>query len=158
MKVVLDTSAIIYLNDFRMFEEMMTVQKVVREVQDRISTIKLSTLKLKVAEPREETIGEIKRMAKKTGDLENLSETDVEILALAKDKKCTLISDDRSVQNVAQAIGIRYISVFSPKITSLVIWKKFCGNCKRYFDKGSVCPVCGEELRKTAKESVQIGK
>ena len=36
MKVVLDTSALIYLNVFRRFEEMMTVKEVVDEVRDRI--------------------------------------------------------------------------------------------------------------------------
>lgn len=156
MRVVLDTSAIIYLNDFRMFEEMLTVQEVVREVQDRVSMMKLSGLKLKIGEPKKETVDKIKKIAKESGDLENLSRTDIKIIALAKDEGYIIISDDRSIQNIAQRLGISYLSVFNPKITKLIIWKKFCINCKKYFDKEDVCPVCGETLRKTAEESIPI--
>jgi len=113
MRVVLDTSSLIYLGDFRKFDEILTVNSVVREVRDKITSLKLSGLKLKIVEPKEETIQEIRKVAKETGDLEKLSRTDIEVLAAAKENSCTIISDDRNIQNVAEKIGIGYISVFS---------------------------------------------
>ena len=115
MKIVLDTSAFIYLNDFRKFDEIFTIQEVVNEVRDRISSMKLSGLDLTIIEPDERSIKEIKDAAKDTGDLEKMSNTDIKVLALAKEKKCTIISDDMCVQNVAEKLGINYISVYNKK-------------------------------------------
>lgn len=158
MKVVLDTSSIIYLNDFRKFDELLTVQEVIEEVKDRISEMKLSVLKLKIAEPKNEIVEKIKNIAKETGDLEKLSNTDIKVLALAKENNCTIISDDYNIQNVAEKIGINYISIFSKKITKLIKWKKFCNNCKKYFDKENVCSICGEKLVRVSTESKDINK
>lgn len=156
MKVVLDTSTIIYLSDFRKFDEMLTVQDVIEEVRDRITAMKLSGLKLKIIEPKKESIEEIKKVAGETGDLEKLSKTDLKILALAKENKCTIISDDYNIQNVAERIGINYISIFSKKITKLIKWKKFCKNCKKYFEKEKFCSVCGEKLIRVPAEAKDI--
>jgi UPF0271 protein len=155
MRVVLDTSAIIYLNDFRNFDEMFVVDDVVKEVKDRTSEMKLSGLKFKVAEPSEEAVNEIKHVAEKTGDLEKLSVTDIKVLALAKDTTSTIISDDRNIQNVAEKLGIKYISIFSKKITKLITWKNYCKNCKKFFEK-KVCPVCGSELVRVPEKAVKL--
>ncbi len=156
MKVVLDTSAIIYLSDFRNFDEILTAQEVVDEVKDKISTMKLSTLKLKILEPSTATIEKIKKTAKETGDLEKLSNTDLKVLALGKENNCTIISDDRNVQNVAEKIGLKYISIFSGKITKMITWKKFCNNCKKFYEKKDTCPVCGAKLSRIPKTSREI--
>lgn len=156
MKVVLDTSAIIYLNDFRKFDDIITVQEVVDEVKDSISSMKLSGLDFKIFEPSEESIEEIKKTAEKTGDLEKLSDTDIKVLALAKENSCTIISDDRNIQNVAEKLGIKYIPVYNEKITKLITWKKFCRNCKKNYDRGEDCPVCGEKLSRLPKSSRKI--
>lgn len=157
MRVVLDTSAIIYLNDFRNFDEMFTVQEVVEEVKDRISSMKLSGLRLKVAEPSKKTVDEIKDAAEETGDLKKLSATDIKVLALAKEIGGVVISDDRNVQNVAEKIGMKCISAFSKKITRLITWKNYCKSCKRYFDK-EVCPVCGSKLARVPSKAVKLNK
>jgi len=156
MKVVLDTSAIIYLNDFRKFDETLSVQDVVEEVKDKITAMKLSSLDLKITEPAKKTINEVKKVATDTGDLEKLSGTDIKILALAKENNCTIISDDRNIQNVAERLGINYISMFNKKITKLIKWKKFCKNCKKYYEKERFCPICGEGLIRTPIESKEI--
>ncbi len=153
MKVVLDTSAIIYLNDFRMFDEIFTVSDVVDEVKDKINVLKLSGINLKVNDPSEVSVKEVKGIAKETGDLVKLSKTDIKILALAKENQLTIVSDDYNIQNVAEKIGIGYISLFSKKITKLVKWRMYCDNCKRFFDSEKNCPKCGGQLiRKPAKQ------
>ena len=156
MRVVLDTSALIYLNDFRKFDEVLTVDSVVREVKDKVSMMKLSVLKLKVVEADEKIIKEIIEVARQTGDLEKLSRTDIEVIAAAKENNCTIISDDRSIQNVAEKIGINYISIFSKKITKLVTWKKYCENCKKDYSCGNACPACGAELKRIPASSEKI--
>ena len=152
MKVVLDTSAIIYLNDFRLFEEMVTVEEVIKEVKDKISSLKLSSLSLKVLEPSEETVSKVREVAEETGDME----TDVKVLALAREKGYTIVSDDRNIQNVAEKMGIKYLSIFSKQITKLITWRKFCKNCKKFFKKGKNCPYCGSKLLRVPKESLEI--
>lgn len=146
MRVVLDTSAIIYLNDFRMFDEILTVSDVVDEVKDKINTLKLSGIKFTVMDPLESSVKKIKEIAEETGDLEKLSKTDIKILALAKEKGLTILSDDYNIQNVAEEIGLNYISLFNKKITSLIKWGKYCGNCQKFYESGNTCPKCGNKL------------
>jgi len=159
MKVVLDTSAIIYLQDFRKFKEIFTTDSVIHEVKDKITEMKLSAIKASVVEPGKKFVNEIKRIAESTGDLEKLSKTDVEVLALAKELKAIVISDDRNVQNVAEKIGIKYISLFSEKIKKLFVWKKYCLACKKYFGTElNECPVCGSKLKRVPKGEMKLKK
>ncbi|MEM5834464.1 MAG: ribonuclease VapC [Candidatus Aenigmatarchaeota archaeon] len=155
MRVVIDTSGLIYLNYFRSFEEIFTVPEVIEEVKDKLTSLKVSGLNLKVENPSRESIKEVKKIAKETGDLEKLSKTDVKLLALAKEKELLIVSDDRNIQNVAERMGIKYISIFSKKISKLIIWKKYCKNCKKFFE-GTACPVCGRKLIKIPETTKNI--
>lgn len=156
MRVVLDTTAIIYLSDFRKFDEVLTVQEVVDEVKDKVTAMKLSGLVFKTVEPSATAVEKIKRIAKETGDLEKLSDTDVKVLALAKENSCTIISDDRNIQNVAEKLHIEYISIYSERITKLITWKKFCKNCEKFYDKKRSCPVCGARLVRVPESYVEL--
>ena len=152
MRFVLDTSAIIYLQDFRRFDEIFVPTLVVEEVRDIISKIKLGALNLKTLEPDEKFLEEVKNIAKKTGDLEKLSKADIQVLALAKELKANIVSDDYNIQNVAKRLGIKFIPVFSKGIKKIFYWKKFCSNCKKYFNPDlKECPVCGAKLKRLAK-------
>jgi UPF0271 protein len=156
MRVALDTSAIIYLNDFRQFEEIFTLQEILEELRDKVSLMKLSGLKLKVIEPSLNSVKDVKTMAKETGDLEKLSESDIKLLALAKEKKLVIISDDYSIQNVAEKMHIKYLSTFLKPITKLIKWRKFCKNCKKFYEKGDVCKKCGAKLIRLPIETKNI--
>jgi len=146
MKVVLDTTALIYLNDFSRFSEICTAPEVIIETKDQASLMKLEGLSnMKILDPFHEDVEEIKKVATTTGDIDKLSRTDIKVLALAKGNGSAIVSDDRNIQNVAEKIGLEYISVFGEKIKKLVTWKKFCRNCLEYFDADS-CPICGSRL------------
>ena len=149
---MLDTTAIIYLNDFSKFSEIFITPEVIFEAKDQNSLMKLEGFDKKILDPVDEDVEEIKKVAAETGDDDKLSVTDITVLALAKGKNCTIISDDRNIQNVAEKIGLEYIPVFSEKIKKLVTWKKLCRNCKEYFDAES-CPVCGDRLWKVMSSS-----
>jgi len=159
MKTVLDTSAIIYLQDFRKFEEVFTTSSVLNEVKDKMSGLKLSVLRISVLDPAKKSREEIKNAARKTGDLEKLSETDIDVLALAKELGITLVSDDYNIQNVAEKIGIKYISVFNKRISKFFVWRKYCPACKKYLGSElNECPTCGTALKRVPSKKVGIEK
>lgn len=160
MKAILDTSALIYLNDFRPFDKVLTVSGVVQEVKDKITAMKLSAIDLKVTEPSGRSMQEVEKVAKETGDIEKLSGTDKKVLALANDfkkEKYVIISDDRNVQNVAEKLGIKYISIFNRRITKLIKWGKYCKNCDKYYEKDEVCKICGARLKRVPVSSKSLG-
>jgi UPF0271 protein len=156
MKVVLDTSALIYLSDFRGFGEMLTVQEVIEEVRDRTTAMKLFGVNVKVLEPAGWTLKKVRQTARKTGDIDKLSKTDMKLLALAEQQGATIVSDDRNVQNVAERMQIPYLSVFNEKITKLITWRKYCSNCKKYFNSGRTCRLCGSRLKRVPIDSKKV--
>jgi UPF0271 protein len=163
MKVVLDTSALIYLNDFRMFGEIITVSEVVEEVKDKISDMKLKSLKLKVVEPDKDSFKKVEVAARKTGDFEKLSKTDLKVLAAALENGAMIISDDRNVQNVAEEVGLEYISVFNKEISKKYKWKKVCESCGYTSEDGEACPRCGSKMvrmvvKKTARTKKRLAQ
>ncbi|MBI2542663.1 MAG: ribonuclease VapC [Candidatus Aenigmarchaeota archaeon] len=152
MRVVLDTSAFIYLNDFRMFEEIFTVSEVIEEVKDKITSLKLQGITMEIMEPSGNFVKKVISAAKETGDYEKLSKTDIKVLALANEFNLTIISDDYNVQNVAEKLGIDYMSVFNKRITRLIKWGNYCKTCKNFFENESTCPKCGSKLTRIARQ------
>lgn len=153
----MDTSAIIYLNDFRKFDEIIITPSVIKEVKDKVSLFKLASLKnFKILEPSHKSIKEVEKIARVTGDIEQLSKTDLEVLALAKEFNVAIISDDKSIQNVAEKMRLKYLSIFSKKISKLIIWREFCRFCKKYYERKKVCPVCGNKLIRVPKKQIEI--
>jgi UPF0271 protein len=110
---------------------------------------------MKILDPLHEDVEEIKNIATNTGDIDKLSNTDIKVLALAKGNGYAIVSDDRNVQNVAEKLGLEYVSVFGDKIKKFIVWKKFCRNCLEYFE-ADACPICGSKLWRVAKSSKTI--
>jgi UPF0271 protein len=158
MKVILDTSSLIYLNDFRGFSEIFTVQEVVDEVKDKISKIKLNSLKLKVIEPSKGNLKKVEGVAKKTGDLEKLSKTDLKVLAAAAENEAVIISDDRNIQNVAEEMKLKYISIFNKEISKKFKWKKICKSCGYVSEEMDSCPRCGSKTVRVVEEKIEKNK
>jgi UPF0271 protein len=142
MNAMLDTSAVIYLNDFSKFEKLLTVSSVVEEIKDDSSKMKLSGLAIKIVDPAPESLKAVEEVAKGTGDIDILSKADIDVIAAAKDNGCVVISDDRAVQNVCEKMGIGYISIFNKKITKLINWRKYCKSCRKYSNSDE-CDTCG---------------
>ncbi|MEM0127859.1 MAG: ribonuclease VapC, partial [Thermoplasmatales archaeon] len=87
--------------------------------------------------------------ASETGDIFELSSTDIDVLALALDEKATLLTNDLAVQNVCRSIGINYDSFKGKNITTGIEWGYRCVGCDRKFTtKLEQCPHCGSELKK----------
>ena len=99
---------------------------------------------------------DVLKTAKHTKDIEELSSTDLDILAKALEYKgiSILMTDDYAVQNVARVMGIKVRPVVQKKIKDVLVWQKECVGCRRRFESGDICPVCGSSLKKRRKRKI----
>jgi len=105
---------------------------------------------------------EVKEASKKVGDARYLSEADVEVLALALELKSAgldplIVTDDYSIQNVANQVGVNFASLMTYGIRLRFNWILYCPACHRKYPsdyKFNFCEVCGTEIkRKPLKKS-----
>jgi len=168
--MVLDTSAFIAgFDPFSVSEDQATVPKVEEEIRAKsMSWVRFKTAvengKLKVRAPSEESWNIVKASASMVGDSFFLSETDLQLLALASELRTEgytpqIVTDDYSIQNVATQIGIDFVSLATFGIRRLLEWVRYCPACHREYPpnyKSTNCEVCGTDLkrkpRRTAKK------
>jgi len=85
-----------------------------------------------------------------------LSEVDLQVLALALELKSTglspfIVTDDYSIQNVANKIGVNFTSLMTYGIRFRFNWILYCPACHRKFPsdcKFKSCEVCGTKLKR----------
>lgn len=149
MRLVLDTSALFSMRDLPLDAEIYTTPGVISELERYgDSRARYWEHALRTSDPVSDSLRMIKKAAEKTGDISRLSETDLEVLALAKDLGATILTDDYSIQNLARYLGIEYKAVGLVGIKRLVKWKLRCTGCGRTWEeRHPECPVCGSPLR-----------
>ncbi|MGC8547097.1 MAG: NOB1 family endonuclease [Thermoplasmata archaeon] len=131
--------------------DYFTTESVIEEIRGKRmkSEIEMRSTFLHIMEPNPDNILMVKNMAKKTGDIEQLSETDVEVIALASQISASILTNDLAIQNVCREMKIDYESYKSKKIKNEIIWKYKCGGCGKVYDKNyKECPHCGNNLKK----------
>ncbi|MBW6470060.1 MAG: DNA-binding protein [Methanosarcinaceae archaeon] len=138
---------------------LITAPSVVNELKSNEAVMRFDLAReggARVEMPQPCMIDEVRKMAQHTRDVEELSPTDIDILAKALERKddATLLTDDYAVQNVAVMLGIDVKPVVQEKIRDILVWEKQCVGCRKRFDKGDVCPICGSELKKRRKRKV----
>jgi UPF0271 protein len=160
--MVLDTSAFLAGYDpFYVSEDQATVPKVEEEIKSNSMTwVRFKTAaengKVKVKVPSEETWNRVKASANKVGDAFFLSETDLQVLALAlefklKGRTPQIVTDDYSIQNVATQMGIDFVSLATFGIRRLLEWVRYCPACHRKYPadyNSTECTVCGTTLKR----------
>ena len=114
---------------FSVNEDQVTVPKVKEEIRNgSIQWIRCKTAiengKLKVRSPSEDYLDRAKASAKSVGDSFFLSETDMQILALALELRTAgcnpkIVTDDYSIQNVATKMGIEFVDTPQENIKAL---------------------------------------
>jgi endoribonuclease Nob1 len=139
---------------------MITVPSVADELKSRDSVLRFDLAKeggLRVEWPEPEMVKEVRKMAEHTRDSEELSKTDIEILAKALEHRdrCILLTDDYAVQNVAVQLGIQVKPIAQKRIKDIIIWQKQCIGCKKIFNDGDVCLICGSALKKKRKKTIK---
>ncbi len=156
MRVYVIDSSVIFLRKAH-YDRMITIPEVVDEIKDENSRLYLSLLDIRVEEASDESVKEVVKTARKTGDIHKLSDTDIKLLAKTLDeiregREAVLVTDDYSIQNVAMVLGLEIENIIQPRISKAFKWVKVCRGCGRRIE-GDICPVCGSEavLRRVKK-------
>jgi UPF0271 protein len=120
---------------------------------------------LEIIPPSKNSIDKIEKEAEKTGDANRLSQTDIEILALALDinedenQEAVILTDDYSIQNTATEINLKYENINQSVITKKFKWTYRCRGCGRKFkDKVKICPVCGASTKNIISKEEDINR
>jgi len=117
---------------------------------------------LKTIAPAKKSIKQVEETAKTSGDIERLSKTDIELIALAYEfkkqgDKPVILTDDYSIQNVANILNLNYENFNQSKITKRFKWSCRCRGCGRIFkDVVKICPVCGSDTKKIVSSEKNI--
>jgi len=166
---VLDTSAFLAgFDPFSVSEDQATVPKVEEEIRGNSMTwVRFKTAvengKVKVKSPSEDFWNKVKASADKVGDSFFLSETDLQILALALELKAEgytpqIVTDDYSIQNVATQMGIDFVSLATFGIRRLLEWVRYCPACHREYPadyNSTTCTVCGTALKRKPRRATK---
>ncbi|MEM4264943.1 MAG: nucleic acid-binding protein [Thermoplasmata archaeon] len=161
MRYVLDTTALFNAKDFPIDFEISVPQGVLDELinwgmSERVRM--LVGVRIHVESPTRNAIDRVEKAAERTGDIDRLSPTDVQVLALALDLQTPLISDDYSIQNVASSLGIECLPMETRGIKKIYFWKYACRGCGKEFDRRlSECDVCGKELVPRKYKAEELG-
>ena len=138
--------------------EGVTSPKVLEEIKDPESRLFVESLisvgKVKVMVPSRESIEAVKRKALETGELGELTEADIEILALAYELKGEIFTDDYNLQNIATLLGLNFRTL-KRGIKKVIKWRYVCIGCGRKFEtqpSDNICPECGSRVRLLPKK------
>ncbi|PSQ47481.1 DNA-binding protein [Halobacteriales archaeon SW_7_65_23] len=144
---VLDSSA--FINEFHTEETVASVPLVREELGDesayRFDALEGSGMHLHI--PDAETVERIERAARETGDFEELSRTDIRLIAAAFELDGELVTDDYAMQNVAEKLNVAVEVIARDGIDEQRDWTFQCQGCGREFDdQHDRCPICGSPL------------
>ncbi len=170
--LILDTCCFITgYNPLVVVEEQLSVPSVLEEL--RTGTMGLARFqtaeevgKLRISSPSKEFMDRLKTCSSSMGETGSLSQADLEVLALALQLKelggnPVIVSDDYGVQNVAEKIGVQYISLAVLGIKYCFHWVPYCPACHRRFEvtyQSKDCPVCGTALSRRVLSKVKAKK
>ncbi len=160
--IIIDTSAFVAgFDPFSIAEAEYTVPMVREEIfGNSMASIKFKLAeesgRLVIREPEEKFLEKVKESATSVGDAFFLSEPDLHVLALAlqlKTEGCSplVATDDYSIQNVADRLGMKFVSLGTLGIRKQLRWIRYCPACRKQYPAGyesSVCEVCGTKLKR----------
>lgn len=160
---VLDTSAIYSATDYPPEAVLYSTPMVVRELRRVYWTERAEIFvesRLRITEPAAKSVGRIREIALESGDIARLSPTDIEVLSLAYELGAVLLTEDYSMQNIAEAAGISFRSLYLPPIKDFVEWELRCTSCGTAAGKGDgkECRICGGKLVTRRKKSRPLGR
>ena len=148
-------------NPLSISEEQFTTSSIIDELHSNTTQyirlkLALEAGKLKVHTPSTASLEEVTEAARTVGDLTVLSEADKDILAVALDLSKSdfspqLVSDDYAIQNVAEYLNIKYVSLTTFGIRYRFKWILYCPGCKRRYapdTREKVCNICGTKLKR----------
>jgi len=159
---VLDTSAFIAgFDPLAITDLVYTVPAVGQElasnsmIYTRFKTA-VESGRLRVRTPSHAFLDRVKASSKAVGDVLFLSEVDNQVLALALELKASgddllIVTDDYSIQNVANQLGLGFVPLMTFGIRYRLNWVIYCPACHREYQadyKLKTCQACGTELKR----------
>ncbi|MBP2133607.1 UPF0271 protein [Methanomicrobium sp. W14] len=123
------------------------------ELKDLLAKSKFDAMEEKglfVAEPSKNSRKKAEAAAEKSGDLGVLSQTDLDVVALALETGGEVVTDDYALSNTAQTLGITVIPL-QQRAAKKRKWKFKCTGCGKYHDSPGFCDVCGAEIKRMFK-------
>ncbi|MDH5689854.1 MAG: ribonuclease VapC [Candidatus Bathyarchaeota archaeon] len=168
--IVLDTSAFIAgFDPLTVPEKQYTVPEVKKElIAGSMPWMRFNAAvengKLMISNPKSSVLQEIQEASRKVGDMRYLSEADLQVLALALELKGRglsplIITDDYSIQNVANKIDVEFTSLLTFGIKFRFKWILYCPACFRKYPsdyKFKSCEVCGTALKRKPKKKTRL--
>jgi len=151
MKAVLDAS--VFFSELTPEGDLFTTPSVCDELLDiraKGNFEKLCAAGLTVRSPDQGSRHYVDKAAEKSRDASVISETDRDLLALARELGAPLYTDDFAIQNVAAVLGVETRPILQRK-ARLVKWKYRCAGCGRYYSHDGECPVCGAAIKRKLK-------
>jgi len=146
---------------FSIGEKQYTVPMVKQEIiESSMPWVRLKTAieseKLRIKKPTAQSLHKVKASATMVGDAFFLSQTDMQVLALALELKSLgyhplIVTDDYSIQNVADQMGIEFASLATFGIRRRLHWIRYCPACHKKYPadyKSWKCNICGTELKR----------
>ena len=144
---LLDASA--FIHEYDADGDIATVPAVEAELEGE-SAYRFDALEgggMYIHVPEEAVVERVERTARESGDAEELSTTDVRLLAAAFELDARLVTDDYAMQNVAERLDVRIELIAREGITEERDWDFQCAGCGREFDEHKDrCPICGSDL------------
>ena len=110
--------------------------------------ILVTTNRLKIRDPSSEFLEMAREESKKTGDFNQLSKQDISVIALCIQLKGELITDDFAISNVSKNLDIKISPLMTSGIKDVGTWIHYCPGCRKNFNSGSECPLCGTPLKR----------
>jgi len=161
MYLIVDTTAIIH---FSYIEENLAINEFLllpEELKEEIKSQEAQTI-FQLIEGSEKTIfdtpsngalSEVRIKASESGDLDSLSNIDIQVIALALDNpNSVILSDDNAIQNLCTFLQIPVKSqFFKIKSKRQYFWK--CNVCNKKFEtKRTNCTECGSPVKRYYKK------
>lgn len=120
---------------------------------------------LRICDPTQKARAFVLKTAKEYGEHHRLSDTDTALLALAVDikndkkKHPVIVTDDYSIQNIADVLSIDYQGILERGITKRFKWIRRCRGCKKIINEDVPhCPICGSEFSYVRSKTSSLKK
>jgi len=165
---IIDTSALLSGKTFNVSDvKLITTTSVSKELNPGGADFRnfqyLKEMGLRIISASKGSINKIKNVAQETGDLNKLSEADIEILALAldlnenKNNQIFILTDDYAIQNIANYLNLKFKTMSQRGITKNFKWYYRCPGCGKQFKASiKICPICGTETKITIGQKHRI--